>query len=364
MKTIQNWYPKPPLVIFLSNNEAGKLKWTKLEESKRYKDQYGSGRSGSFKSKVVGDGWIRLYKELFRGMRDGLMQTTWKNNAKFVGYNGVGPPHFARWSRWHHHSLYTGDTHPARIDPSPYMWDGCSPPYYVHDWNPSTDYTVWSPQIESMNWIFMLEEARKVNPDFWFEISTWDGGIKQHNWYKKHGQTFTAQRYGGFVQFGMWLSRPKVVRDFRASTETRAQWEPYFMELVHAVDLIYSNPTLQRFWRHGELVQNVKGSHPYQVNVPHEYKDVPRWFLLDADINTKESWFRKWDKNQEMPVFPIALKLGSAPNQEWLVYAFSPLENKKSIKIYLPGYGKISVDTTPSGVFYYVSEKERKVRQL
>ncbi|TRZ87717.1 MAG: hypothetical protein D4R88_09070 [Methanosarcinales archaeon] len=67
LKTIQNWYPNPPLVIFLSNNEAGKLKWTKVEESKRYMDQYGSGRSGSFKSKVVGDGWIRLYNRCSSG---------------------------------------------------------------------------------------------------------------------------------------------------------------------------------------------------------------------------------------------------------------------------------------------------------
>jgi hypothetical protein len=26
-----------------------------------------------------------------------------------------------------------------------------------------------------MNWTFMLDEAFRTNPNFWFELSTWDG---------------------------------------------------------------------------------------------------------------------------------------------------------------------------------------------
>jgi len=61
----------------------------------------------------------------------------------------------------------------GRIDPWPLAWDGGSPSFYNHSWNPAADYTVWSPQIESMNWPFMLDEALKLNPKFWFEISVW-----------------------------------------------------------------------------------------------------------------------------------------------------------------------------------------------
>ena len=151
LKMLQSWYPDPPLVIFLSNNEAGKLRWHKVEESQRYVDKYGTAQTDSFKRKVVGDGWIRLYPEMFKGMRDGLTQQSWKKNAKFVGYGGVGPSHFARWPRWLKHSLYTSDTNPDRIDPSPYIWDGGSPSYYLHDWRPIS-ISRWSPQVESMNW--------------------------------------------------------------------------------------------------------------------------------------------------------------------------------------------------------------------
>ena len=307
LKMIQSWYSDPPLVIFLSNNEARDLRWHKVEESQRYVDKYGTEQTDSYKRKIVGDGWIRLYPEMFKGMRDGLTQSSWKINAKFVGYGGVGPSHFARWPRWLHHSLYTEDTDPDRIDPSPYIWDGGSPSYYLHDWSPISDFRVWSPQVESMNWIFMLNEARRINPDFWFELSVWDGGVKKHNWYEEQGQTFTPLRYSGLFQFGMWLMRPKVVREFRASTETLTQWEPYFLEVVKAVDKIYKDPTLQRFWRKGELVKNEMDIHPYQIKVPDEYKDVQRWYLLSADVNPKGPWEPVEKNNPEIAVYSIAL---------------------------------------------------------
>ena len=40
-----------------------------------------------------------------------------------------------------------------------------------------TDYTLWSPQIETMNWVFMLDEVQRTRPEFWFELSTWDGNV-------------------------------------------------------------------------------------------------------------------------------------------------------------------------------------------
>ena len=64
MKQLQQWYPNPPLVIFLSNNEHSKLRWTEVEKSKRYLDQYGPGRDADFKRKVVADGWIERYRVL------------------------------------------------------------------------------------------------------------------------------------------------------------------------------------------------------------------------------------------------------------------------------------------------------------
>jgi hypothetical protein len=98
------------------------------------------------------------------------------------------------------------------------MWDGGSPSYYAAYYYPITDYTIYSPQIESMNWVFMLREALKLNPKFWFEISIWDGKYSGEappgkRWkpdvYRSLGQTFNPERYGGYVQYGMWLLRPR-----------------------------------------------------------------------------------------------------------------------------------------------------------
>ena len=59
---MQQVYPDPPLVIFLSNNEAPGLRWSRdgqLEKvSGRYLELYGEGRSDDFKRRVFGEGSI------------------------------------------------------------------------------------------------------------------------------------------------------------------------------------------------------------------------------------------------------------------------------------------------------------------
>ena len=72
MRLLQEWYPDPPLVIFLSNNEHHTLRWHKVDTSQRYVETYGNSRDADFKRKVVGDGWIERYRELQQGLRDGL----------------------------------------------------------------------------------------------------------------------------------------------------------------------------------------------------------------------------------------------------------------------------------------------------
>ena len=218
MKRLQEWYPDPPQVVFISNNEAQKLRLPDLEKSKRYVEKYGKGRDGEFQRKLLGDEWIKRYRALQEGLRAGLVNPSWRKQAMFVGYEAAaGDCEIGRWDGWADYRLDTA----GRIDPNPLMWDGGSPSYYTHDWNGSTDYTTWSPQIEFMNLVFMQKEAYKLNPRFWFEFSVWDGCQKnppylsKDEYYRRQGQSYNPQRYGGFVQFGMWLLRPRAVREFR-----------------------------------------------------------------------------------------------------------------------------------------------------
>jgi hypothetical protein len=364
MKKLQQMYPDPPLVLFVGNNEAPDLRWHQVEQSKRYLDKYGKGRPDEFKRQVTGKGWMERYPVMFEAMREALVSKTWKKNVRFVGYGAFGPSHFGRWSGWKDYSLITDQW----TSPNWHIWDGGSPSYYTHNWNDNRDHWVFSTQVQSMNWIFQLEEAWKVNPDFWWEISTWDGNAS--NWtpqtectpemtkkskacqYIRDGQTYTPDRHLGWLQFGMWLLRPRVVREFRGSTTPLEPWKPFFERVLFAVDRIYADETLAEFWRYGRLVPNEAHKHPYRENVPEKYRDVDRWFLLDTSLDPP----RPWEHHTNIPVFSMALTRGKSGKRRWLVYAHSPLENRQGVSINVPEFGKITVDVSREGAFYLMNE--------
>jgi len=361
MLDLQTWYPDPPLVILISNNEHSKLWWWDAEKSKRFMDLYGKGRDDNFKRKVIADGWIERYRALQKSMREGLDSPAWRNNALFLGYEASGPPHFGREmgdETWQQYSSYS----PGRIDVGPLMWDGSSPSYYLHNWMPIYDYKVWSPQVEAMNWVFMNRNAYKMNPKFWFELSTWDGNVgdqpnDKRKTYAAMGQALSPDRYEGMIQFGMWLLRPRAVRDFRGYNETTAAVMPYFVPIMNAVDRVHTNPILRRFWRQGELVPNHAHQHPYQKEIPDEYKNEDRWFLLDTNLDAP--W--PWTLNTEIPVYSLALVTGKAPKREWLVFTHAPKGARPGVQITVPDYDKITVDASQTGSFYLISEKTKRV---
>ncbi len=372
MKVLQRMYPDPPLVLFVSNNEAPDLRWHQVELSRRYLDRYGKGRTDTFKRQVVAQGWMERYPVMFEAMREALVSKTWKKNVRFVGYGAFGPSHFGRWSGWKDYSLITDKW----ISPDWHIWDGGSPSYYTHNWCDNRDHWVWSTQVQSMNWIFQLDEAWRANPNFWWEISLWDGNAS--NWtpemectseavkkskacqYMQDGQTYTPDRYLGWVQFGMWLLRPRVVREFRGSTTPLEPWQPFFERLLFAVDCVYTNETLKEFWRYGNLVPNRAHRHPYQKKVPEKYHDVDRWFLLDTSLDSP----RPWTQKTNIPVFSLTLVLGEKGTRRWLVYAHSPLEDRSDVGITVPDYEKITVDVPRAGAFYHVQESSKTLMSI
>ena len=66
----------------------------------------------------------------------------------------------------------------------------------------------------------------------------------------------------------------------------------------------------------------------------------------------------------EIPIFALALVIGSKPHREWLVYANAPRRARVGVKITLPDYGVITVDVPQSGSFYHVSEKGKQVQAV
>lgn len=349
LREVERLYPDPPAVLLISDNESTKLTPDDLHVP------YGVASSARIddRRRAIGDAWIARYQAMIRGFRDGLDAPAWRTHAVFIGYDAFVTPAMGRWVGWGGYSLYV----PGRTEPWPYAWDGASVSYYVHNWAPDSDYTVWSPEIEAMNYVPVLSEVRRCEPRFWFELSTWDGqepgqASDKLLFYANRGQTYTPDRYGGYVQFGMWLLRPRVVRDFRNWTDDRIRFEPYFERVMAAVARVHRDPVLREFWRHGRLVANPAGGHPYEAALTPELAARPRWFLLDSGANPP----RPWQLTTPLTVYALTLVRGHAPHRKWLVYAFSPREPAGIVSVRIPGGPKVSVRAAPSGVFTRIEE--------
>jgi len=349
LRQLQRLYPNPPLVLFISDNESEKL--TPDEMHAPY--TVNASTSVIARRRAIGDAWIVRYKAMIRGFRDGLSASGWRTHARFIGYDAFVTSAMGRWGGWGAYSLYV----PGRTEPWPYAWDGASVSYYVHNWAPDSDYTVWSPEIEAMNYVPALAEVRRTKPDFWFELSTWDGQEPGQSsdkllFYAERGQTYAPDRYGGMVQYGMWLLRPRVVRGFRNSTDDRIRFGPYFDTIMAAVARVHRDAVLRGFWRYGRLVANPAGGHPYEAALTPQLASRPRWFLLDTPANSP----RPWQLTTPLAVYSLALVRGREPHREWLVYAFSPREHSARVKVLIPGGPEVTVSATSGGAFTLVRE--------
>lgn len=353
LRDFQRWYPDPPLIIFLSNNEAEKLDIWEAEQDQRYLDLYGIGRDDAFKRQVFYlDGWRPRYEAMRQGMLDGLVNESWKTRARFVGFDITGPWWFGMYENWQKYSSYM----PGRISAGPLYWDGGSEELYQSPSDEISDFRVYSPQIYAMNMPFLVSEAIRLRPEFWFEISTWDGDDAKRNWYRSLGQTYSPERYGGMVQFNMWVTHPRVVREFHNDCSVT----PWIDAIIASVDRIYTDPTLQRFWRQGKLVPNPALQHPYTHDIPDEYAGAHRMFLLTTNFEPRQPWLA----STELPVFSIAHVIGEPPAREWLLYLFSPRGDRSGVRVTIPDYREITAGATVAGAFYLIEERSGSVTLL
>ena len=395
-KELQERYPDPSLIILMSNNESARLRWHEAETSKRYVDAHPEAQSGDFKREVFAKNWQARYESLFQGLKDGLMSTgaststctAWRDRTLFVGYAVNGMRHLARWGGWKNYSDY----YPNQIVSQHRYWDGASQPYYL---NPSkakiseADFWVMSPQVEFMNQVFINNQVYAENSDFWYELSIWDGfeacsindenpdadppnlfcinnplGGREGNkrlWLESLGQKYSPERYKAWIQFGMWLMKPRVVREFRGWTDSQEKvGEGYLKALLAAVDDVHASPLLSRFWRQSELLPNRTRKHPYQSDFPPEYEHEDRWFLLNTSrdpANISPDWPPGNDALLiELPVFAIASVIGEKPSREWLIYAFAPKGSETDVEVEVPGYRTVSMDVAAGGTFLYLTE--------
>ena len=65
---------------------------------------------------------------------------------------------------------------------------------------------------------------------------------------------------------------------------------------------------------------------------------------------------RPWTMKTNLPVFSMALVRGKKGARRWLLYAHSPLADRKGVRITIPDYKDVTVDIPRAGVFCLIEE--------
>jgi len=339
MAQIQEWYPNPPLVLFVSKDEAAKLSWSELAESSRYTKEYPSGQNDNYKRILIGGQWIEKYSQMHDGFKQGFSKSAWKNNVKFMSYNNFSQ-NLGKTSEWIKDSTITN----YYMNVWPLTSDGVTLNFDLS--GSKNDSTANAPHVTANNLPFMINEAKVLNPNFSYQLNLDD-----------NSKITDPTRYRGLAQFALWFLRPSTIRQASAETTTELQ-EPLFQELSDSVELIHYNPQLADFWKNGTLVKS--GTSDLNASIPEQYKNAPRWFLLDTDANPK----RSWSDNTNIKVWAFALVKGKAPNRAWLVYTQSPEGNRTDVTVSVPGYKDVLLNTTEEGSFYSISESKSEIIAL
>jgi hypothetical protein len=310
IKALQEAYPDPPLVHLYSNNERREL------SGESYRDQE---------------------EALFEGLRDGLEKQAWKENSMILGYQGIAPP-----------------------------WEGGSHPYYQRDWKPWRKmYTFRSVQTSVMNVVPSKRRLIDSNPDLWWELIYWIGNEEKRQQYRDDGYKPPGPtRYRGWVQFGLWLTTPRVARQWNESTRQRLGDDGFwdnFREVIRAVDAVHNNDTLTRFWRKGELVPNTDYENRFAPSWMGESTlRGNRYFLLDTSEHPAFGSPAWWDEEVEIPVFALARELDG----EYLIYAHAPLGDRDDVEIEIPGYGTVTARRVEEGGSFYHVDSSGSVKNI
>lgn len=378
LKEYQELYPNPPLVLFLSNNEVKGMSWTELPYTRRWHDLYGAAAASINLDTSKESGLDFVYKTvmdrhdeglarnpwtvggrapLHRGISDQL--TTWKGRQRFIGFNSAGPRFYGRWQGWRWLSLSVE----GRISPASEWWNGASMDFYLYPGTGQLDFHVYSLQGEAMNSLFIKKDILRQNPDFILEMSLWDGdnGHKVGVGPATPSNPFSELRYRAAAQYGMWILRPRIVRDFRSSHESRSVAGEYFEALAKGVRIVHDNVILKNFWRQGEPIPAVdQASYTYSQNTLSSYAAAERWFNHETNLGYGDP-MGLW---APVPVWTLLLVRGSQPNRDWLLYTHSPSGYKRNVRVKVPGYGEVTFDSPVSGAFYYIREGQAGARKI
>lgn len=277
---------------------------------------------------------------------------------------GLGQNGRQKWSYLRPQENWTEYPYGAAIwdfhEPSERIYDdGSGSPWNWHDW-------VRGPHILRHNTAPVSRYASETRPLWHNDISTWISPQRSRMASVDHGGYVLPDRAKGFYRAIQWSvisrGRADVQRYFAASqTELTNQWfdapsDPpelshltqldYFNSCMRAVDEVWEEPELLRFWQNGVPVLNPDPSLCQWELPPDVLDDRSRVLYTDADPPrfdaTGVDLWQKTDGKMELKVFAQAYRIGN----NYLVYAWSPRQTRENVTVQVPGLeGGVLFDT-------------------
>ncbi|QQE10911.1 hypothetical protein JD969_15610 [Planctomycetota bacterium] len=364
---VEEIYPCPPQIIFVSNNEHPLMK-------PGHEYLFGPNNSYVPEGEDAQEDFCLMYaskySKMIAGIRDNLPTEHWRRNTKFIGYNIIYLGYMGQTLKWN-----DGLTHPNAMYDYLNAWDGESESAYLSQYRYNTDHSIRSVQIECMNSLFKKQNMLSKNNDFWFETSIFDGCVRTNNETTNdieklnqlaiEGRPFDRDRYIGLINFMLWLNRPRTLRGFGSYPKIDGTTNPFLQIQLDCVKKLHQQVDLHRFWKHGTLIENTKRNHPYQkfqLNEYPELKDAPRFYLLECDENSDVDWnvmdtetitSTNPEPDSNIQIFAIAL----SQDDEVLIYAHSPYGLTEA-NVELPDLGKIKVSCAKDGVYTVINKRQ------
>ena len=383
IKQFQTLCPDPPMVLMLDNHEGPMVRGPEhLDPAPdRFVALYGKGpHDEAFKARAIRKGYHERYEALFKAARQALSAPGWRENIRFSGYNllwDTGHIGFKGRPKFHDPDSERAKTWP-HLDP----YDGAACEVYDNDWEPGKqDIRPYSMQTEAMSYLSVQDRVFARRPNAILSLISWDGGGVGNTWrgarrevgkayrYVTDGQQWDFARYQGWVQFCLWMGRPRTFMEFRwmgPDPYTRDVFsEASWMAVVEAVDRVWDNDVLADYWRFGRTVPNHEQQPWWELSKeghPEWMQKIDRWFLLTCDANLPRA---QWTDRSDLKVWAMALERGDKPDRRWLLYAHAPMAAVAGASVALPGYGPVKLPCIPrSGSFFEIREKGRTLTTL
>ena len=393
MGTVASRLPNQQRIIALDNNEHRRELNYKHKYSKNYElinPSYDPAKDPGdpdipyheTEYVAMGQERMELFNEVWEGLKEKARESWPGIPMHRVAYQyGLATPwRIAAWKNYTelswmlHHPDDIGDTswdynliHDPECSPSP----GSIYPSQDQWW---TDTTVGSIQsrVQNMRWI--MDQFLENNPDTaLYEQSchyNWDYETTKYSsdWGGGLG-TFTDERWAAMVCFCLWVERPRIMRDFTGHSEPKANYTRRITALSTVISPIWDVPDITRFWRNGRWLLNQDRQHPWDMDND-DYSRYPRflsqhrWYQLTTEHDATTDWgYSSNDVNPSafyggiIPVFAIAMELGTTPNREWLVYAHCPMGTYTDCLVTIPGYQQVTVPVSVAGTYTLVTEQ-------